>query len=86
MPFIPHTEDDVQAMLKAIGADSIDDLFDEIPAGLRISELAGVPEALSEMEIVRLMRSRSLRDRLTRQRPARQSDLHGDRWNDHLPR
>jgi len=64
MPFIPHTEDDVQAMLKAIGADSIDDLFDEIPAELRISELAGVPEALSEMEIVRLMRSRSLRDRL----------------------
>ena len=30
MPFIPHTEQDVQAMLGAIGADSIEALFDEI--------------------------------------------------------
>jgi glycine dehydrogenase subunit 1 len=62
MPFIPHTEDDVQLMLKAIGADSIDDLFDEIPKELLISELSGVPDALSEMEIVRLMRARSRKD------------------------
>ena len=62
MPFIPHTEDDVQLMLKAIGADSIDDLFDEIPKELLISELTGVPDALSEMEIVRLMRVRSRKD------------------------
>jgi glycine dehydrogenase subunit 1 len=62
MPFIPHTEDDVQLMLKAIGADSIDDLFDEIPKELLISELTGVPDALSEMEIVRLMRIRSRKD------------------------
>ena len=62
MPFIPHTEDDVQLMLKAIGADSVDDLFDEIPKELLISELTGVPDALSEMEIVRLMRARSRKD------------------------
>ena len=35
MPYIPHTPDDVQAMLQAIGADSIEDLFDEIPAHLK---------------------------------------------------
>ena len=34
MPFIPHTEEEVQEMLAAIGAASIDDLFDEIPATL----------------------------------------------------
>jgi len=62
MPFIPHTKDDVQSMLKAIGADSIDDLFDEIPQDLLISELDGVPDALSEMEIVRLMHARAARD------------------------
>ncbi len=62
MPFIPHTKDDVQSMLKVIGADSIDDLFDEIPADLLIPELSGVPDALSEMEIVRLMRSRAAKD------------------------
>ena len=27
MPFIPHTERDVEQMLAAIGADSIEDLF-----------------------------------------------------------
>ena len=34
MPFIPHTEDDTREMLAAIGASSIDDLFDEIPKEL----------------------------------------------------
>ncbi len=62
MPFIPHTKDDVQSMLKVIGVNSIDDLFDEIPADLLISELNGVPDALSEMEIVRLMHARAAKD------------------------
>ena len=48
MPFIPHTEEDVRAMLSTIGADTIQDLFDEIPRDLLISELDGVPDALSE--------------------------------------
>ena len=42
MPFIPHTEADVREMLAAIGAPSIDALFDEIPAALRIKSLAGI--------------------------------------------
>lgn len=62
MPFVPHTESDVQAMLKAIGAASIDDLFDEIPEALLIGELAGVPAGLNEMEISRLMRQRAAQD------------------------
>jgi glycine dehydrogenase subunit 1 len=64
MPFIPHTPDDVNAMLKAIGAASIDDLFDEIPADLQVSGLKGVPDALSEMEITRLMHARAAKDGL----------------------
>ena len=63
MPFIPHTEDDVREMLDTIGVASIAELFDEIPAGLRIDDLAGVPDALSEMEVARLMRERAARDR-----------------------
>ena len=35
MPFIPHTDDDIRAMLASIGVASIDELFDEIPAALR---------------------------------------------------
>ena len=62
MPFIPHTDDDTREMLEAIGAESIDDLFDEIPAELMIDALDGVPDAMSEMEIVRLMRERAAMD------------------------
>ena len=62
MPFIPHTEDEVEEMLGTIGARSIDDLFDEIPHDLLIKDLVGVPDALSEMEISRLMRSRARED------------------------
>ncbi|HEX6929633.1 MAG TPA: aminomethyl-transferring glycine dehydrogenase subunit GcvPA [Gammaproteobacteria bacterium] len=62
MPFIPHTEHDIREMLGAIGVDSIEKLFDEIPAELRVDDLPGVPEALTEMEIARLMHGRAAAD------------------------
>ena len=62
MPFIPHTPKDVTDMLAAIGAKSIDDLFDEIPKELRIESLAGIPDALNEMQIGRLMSARAAQD------------------------
>ena len=63
MPFIPHTKDEVEAMLDAIGASKIDDLFDEIPPELLIENLDGVPDALNEQQISRLMRTRNKKDR-----------------------
>ncbi|MGH8494695.1 MAG: aminomethyl-transferring glycine dehydrogenase subunit GcvPA [Gammaproteobacteria bacterium] len=62
MPFIPHTEAETADMLAEIGVESIEALFDEIPAALRVYELPGVPEALSEMEIARIMHERAARD------------------------
>jgi glycine dehydrogenase subunit 1 len=62
MPFIPHTEDDIASMLKAIGAPSIDALFDEIPAALRSKGLKHVPERLNEMAVTRLMHERAQQD------------------------
>jgi glycine dehydrogenase subunit 1 len=62
MPFIPHTQQDVDAMLAAIGAASIDELFDEIPAALRIDALSELPEGLTEAEVTHLMESRAARD------------------------
>ena len=62
MPFIPHTEKDTEEMLKVIGAPDLDALFDEIPADLLIDSLDGVPQALNEMQIVRLMRDRAAKD------------------------
>ena len=62
MPFIPHTDADVAAMLQAIGVGSIEQLFDEIPDALRAGKLVRVPEGLSEMEVARLMRERAQQD------------------------
>ena len=62
MPFIPHTDADVRDMLAAIGVQNVETLFDEIPASLRIGELAGVPEGMLEQDIARLMMQRAEQD------------------------
>jgi len=62
MPFIPHTQHDIQAMLASIGAPSIDALFDEIPAALRTGKLNAVPEGMNEMQVTRLMTERAAQD------------------------
>jgi glycine dehydrogenase subunit 1 len=62
MPFIPHTEDDIQEMLATIGVGSIDELFDEIPEALRCAELEAIPTGLPELEVNRIMRGRARAD------------------------
>ena len=62
MPFIPHTDDDVREMLGAIGAPSIETLFEEIPASLRVRSLDEVPEGLNELEVMQLMAARARAD------------------------
>ena len=62
MPFIPHTDQDTEEMLATIGAAHIDDLFDEIPQALKVDALHGIPEALNEMQVSRLMQERAALD------------------------
>ncbi|MDP3124439.1 MAG: glycine dehydrogenase, partial [Thiobacillus sp.] len=62
MPFIPHTPEDVSTMLSAIGAASIEDLFDEIPSALKTGKLKDVPDGLPEMAVTRLMQERASQD------------------------
>lgn len=59
MPFIPHTPEDVAVMLQSMAVADIDQLFAEIPAGLRNESLPRVPEALSEMQLMRLAGERA---------------------------
>jgi glycine dehydrogenase subunit 1 len=59
MPFIPHTDQEIAQMLQVIGADSIDDLFDEIPQHLRAGGLGAIPSSMTEMDVSRLMRQRA---------------------------
>ena len=65
MPFIPHTEKDIAEMLKAIGADSIEQLFDEIPDNLRSAGLQEVPPSANEMDVTRIMHERAEQDART---------------------
>ncbi len=62
MPFIPHTPEDVRTMLETIGADTVDDLFDEIPSSLRVGTGEGAAPGLDEMQVMRLMRERAAHD------------------------
>ncbi len=59
MPFIPHTESEIAEMLEVIGADSIEQLFDEIPPALRHDRLEHVPEGMSEQAVTGLMLARA---------------------------
>lgn len=55
MPYLPNTLDDQQAMLRAIGVESIDDLFAMIPADARLSGELNLPPALGEIELTAMM-------------------------------
>ena len=52
MPYIPHSEDDRKAMLAAIGVNSINDLFLDVPKDARFPDL-DLPPPLSEMGVRR---------------------------------
>lgn len=62
MPFIPHTAEDTQAMLDAIGAASLDALFDEIDPALLDPDLAAVPPGVDEMSMLADMADRARQD------------------------
>ncbi len=50
MPFIPHTPSDIQSMLQALSISSIDALFKEIPAHLKVDSIPNMPAGMTEME------------------------------------
>src|ERR1051325_4910448 len=59
MRYLPKSPADRKAMLKAMGANSIDDLFSPIPAEYRLNRDLKVPRQMAESEIVDWFRERS---------------------------
>ena len=59
MRYLPKSPADRKAMLQAIGARSIDDLFSPIPAEYRLERDLKVPRQMAESEIVDWFRERS---------------------------
>ncbi|MDE6157948.1 MAG: aminomethyl-transferring glycine dehydrogenase subunit GcvPA, partial [Muribaculaceae bacterium] len=52
-PFLPHTESDIAAMLSRCGVGSLDDLYADVPASLRLKQQYSLPKAMSEPELER---------------------------------
>ena len=52
--YFPHTEDDLQAMLQKVGVTSMDDLYAEVPAGIRFQGDYQLPSEMSELEVRQL--------------------------------
>lgn len=59
MRYLPKSPSDREAMLKAIGARSIDDLFAPIPTEYRLRRDLKIPRQMAESEIVDWFRQRS---------------------------
>jgi len=55
--YIPHTDSDVREMLQAIGVKELEDLFQAIPRPYRLKELLKLPQPLSEVDLLRHLRS-----------------------------
>lgn len=52
--YFPHTEADLQEMLRTVGVDSLDALYDDIPEHLRFRGDYDLPESMSELEVRQL--------------------------------
>lgn len=53
--YIPHTNEDREAMLQTVGVRRIEDLFQDVPAAHRFPDLK-LPSALTEMEVMSEMK------------------------------
>ena len=53
--YIPNTVEDQKEMLTAIGVDSVEELFADIPGAVRFKGELNIPKALSEHEITTYM-------------------------------
>jgi glycine dehydrogenase subunit 1 len=51
MPYILNTPQDQQQMLEAIGAASLEELFEQVPDELRLARPLDIPAALGELEL-----------------------------------
>ena len=55
MPYVPHTPEDVRAMLDVIGVPSVDALFDSLPADARLDRRLDLPDGRTEEEVRRFL-------------------------------
>ena len=54
--FVPNTKEQQQEMLKEIGFEKLDDLFEHIPDAVKFQGELNLPDGMSEMEVSRAMK------------------------------
>ena len=64
MPYLPNTEDNQREMLAKIGVESLEELFNDVPARYRFPELK-LPAAVSEMEVLNELYALALKNSST---------------------
>lgn len=62
MPYTPHTDADIAAMLETVGVKNIEALFDEVPQSLQTNDFKGIAPGQSEMRTMQEMEARAERD------------------------
>jgi glycine dehydrogenase subunit 1 len=55
--YLPHTREDIEAMLKVTGASTTDDLFSSIPKKLRLTKPYNIPHQLSDEALTKHMKN-----------------------------
>jgi glycine dehydrogenase subunit 1 len=66
MRYLPHTDDEVRDMLRAIGAPSIDALFGDIPPEVRLKKPLALEPALDEASLMRHLEALAHKNESTR--------------------
>lgn len=55
MPYVPHSDQERQELLRAIGVSRFDDLLKGVPESVRLKENLNLPPALSEFETLKIL-------------------------------
>ena len=63
MKYIPHTPEDIRAMLDVIGVSSLEDLYAEVPEELKLHRELDIPQSKSEIEVRRIIRAMADKNR-----------------------
>jgi glycine dehydrogenase subunit 1 len=67
MRFMPHTDGDIAAMLKAVGAASVDDLIAHVPERLRATATLALEPGRSEAEVAAELAALAIHDEAARE-------------------
>lgn len=52
IPYLPHSDSEIEAMLSSIGVSSVEDLFSDLPEELRLTRPLNLPDSMAESDVM----------------------------------